>query len=351
VHAAHKVKVDRTWQAKRTDRAPLQFGHHMVKARGCLVARHQAAAKHLVAAIVRVMGRVVEDQHRVRLSRALDSCHARMIVMPLHRITTDPFGEAAARIDSPHARGCRAGVKSRAMEASKLIMSVQDGVLTLSLNRPEKLNAIDNELSCDLLSALTTAGSDPAIRVVMINGNGRAFCAGRDISAAPTDEDLVLVQAVSKAIVDLTKPVIAAVHGWTVGAGLEWMLNADVVIAASSARFKLPEAAIGVFVTGGLTATLAAYAGLARAKALMLLGEEFSPAQALAWGLVWRVVAPDELALESRRMAEQIASLRPEVVSQYKRVLNAVGMPNFHRAIELESEAQRALSGQQGSAG
>ena len=83
----------------------------------------------------------------------------------------------------------------------------------------------------------------------------------------------------------------------------------------------------------------------------MLLGEEFSPAQALAWGLVWRVVAPDELALESRRMAEQIASLRPEVVSQYKRVLNAVGMPNFNRAIELESEAQRALAGQQGSAG
>ena len=230
-------------------------------------------------------------------------------------------------------------------------MSIQDGVVTLSLNRPEKLNAIDNELSCDLLSALTTAGGDPAVRVVVINGNGRAFCAGRDISAAPTDEDLVLVQAVSKAIVDLAKPVIAAVHGWTVGAGLEWMLNADLVMAASSARFKLPEAAIGVFVTGGLTATLAAYAGLARAKALMLLGEEFSPAQALAWGLVWRVVAPDELALEARRMAEQIASLRPEVASQYKRVLNAVGMPNFHRAIELESEAQRALAGQQGSAG
>ena len=241
--------------------------------------------------------------------------------------------------------------ESGAMAPSRLIMSVQDGVLTLSLNRPEKLNAIDNDLSRDLLSALTTASSDPSVRVVVVNGNGRAFCAGRDISAAPTDEDLVLVQAVSKAIVDLTKPVIAAVHGWTVGAGLEWMLNADVVIASSSARFKLPEASIGVFVTGGLTATLAAYAGLARAKALMLLGEEFSPTQALAWGLVWRVVAPDELASGSRRMAEQIASLRPEVVSQYKRVLNAVGMPNFHRAIELESEAQRAIAGQKVSPG
>ena len=237
------------------------------------------------------------------------------------------------------------------MTSSRLITSVQHGVLTLSLNRPEKLNAIDNDLSRDLLSALTMASSDPSVRVVVVNGNGRAFCAGRDVSAAPTDEDLVLVQAVSKAIVGLSKPVIAAVHGWTVGAGLEWMLNADVVIAASSARFKLPEASIGVFVTGGLTATLAAYAGLSRAKALMLLGEEFSPTQALDWGLLWRVVPPDQLDSESRRVARQIASLRPEVVSQYKRVLNAVGLPKFHRAIELESEAQRALAGHQVSPG
>jgi len=237
------------------------------------------------------------------------------------------------------------------MAPSKLIMGVQDGVLTLSLNRPEKLNAIDNDLSRDLLSALATASSDPLVRVVVVNGNGKAFCAGRDTSTAPTDEDLVLVQAVSMAIVDLTKPLIAAVHGWTVGAGLEWMLNADVVIAASSARFKLPEASIGVFVTGGLTATLPAYAGLARAKALMLLGEEFSPTQALDWGLLWRVVAPDQLDSESRRVARQIASLRPEVVSQYKRVLNPVGLPDFHRAIELESEAQRAIAGHQVSPG
>lgn len=110
--------------------------------------------------------------------------------------------------------------ESSAMAPSKLIMSVQDGVLTLSLNRPEKLNAIDNDLSRDLLSALATASSDPSVRVVVVNGNGSAFCAGRDISTAPTDEDLVLVQAVSMAIVDLTKPLIAAVHGWTVGAGL-----------------------------------------------------------------------------------------------------------------------------------
>jgi 2-(1,2-epoxy-1,2-dihydrophenyl)acetyl-CoA isomerase len=151
--------------------------------------------------------------------------------------------------------------------------------------------------------------------------------------------------------VNLPKPVISAVHGWTVGAGLEWTLNADLVIAASSARFKLPEASIGVFVTGGLTATLPAYAGLARAKALMLLGEEFSPAEAQAWGLVWRVVAPDELQPESRRMAAKLAALRPEVLGQFKRVLNEVGLPNFSRAIELENLAQRAIASRQGLGG
>lgn len=237
------------------------------------------------------------------------------------------------------------------MTSPKLMASVQDGVLTLTLNRPEKLNAIDNDVSRDLLSALAAASDDPSVHVVLVNGNGRAFCAGRDVSAAPTDEDLVLVQAVSKAIVDLDKPVIAAVHGWTIGAGLEWMLNADVVIAASSARFKLPEASLGVFVTGGLTATLPAYAGLARAKALMLLGEEFSPTQALGWGLLWRIVPPEQLGSESRRVAERVASLRPEVVSQYKRVLNAVGLSCFHQAIERESEAQRAIAGPPKSSG
>lgn len=219
--------------------------------------------------------------------------------------------------------------------------------MTLALNRPEKLNAIDNDLSYALLTAFDTAHNDASVRVVVVRGNGRAFCAGRDVSSEPTDDDLVLVQAVSNAIVKLPKPVVAAVHGWTVGAGLEWMLDADVVIAASSARLKLPEASIGVFVTGGLTATLPAYAGLARAKALMLLGEEFSPAEAQAWGLVWRVVAPDELESESRRVAERLAALQPEVASRFKRVLNEVGLANFSRAMELENEAQRAIAGTQ----
>lgn len=230
------------------------------------------------------------------------------------------------------------------MTNSTLLVDVNDGVMTLTFNRPEKLNAIDNGLAQALLETIESAAVDGAVRALRVRGNGRAFCAGRDVTEAPTERDLVLVQAVAASLVRLDKPVLFAVHGWTVGAGLEWMLNADIVVAASGSRFKLPEASLGVFVTGGLSATLPAYTGLSRAKALTLLGDEFSPEQACAWGLVWQVVGLAELETVSAELAKRLAALRPAVVSHFKRVFNEVGLTNFDRAVQLENEAQRALS-------
>ena len=117
------------------------------------------------------------------------------------------------------------------MATPSLLRAQQGGVLTLTLNRPAKLNAIDNDLAQALLDALELAVSDPEVRVIRLCGSGRAFCAGRDTSAAPTLRDLELGQGVALAIVQRPKPVLAAVHGWTVGAGLEWMMNADLVVA------------------------------------------------------------------------------------------------------------------------
>jgi 2-(1,2-epoxy-1,2-dihydrophenyl)acetyl-CoA isomerase len=229
------------------------------------------------------------------------------------------------------------------MKPSNLLTELRDGVLTLSLNRPEKRNAIDNALARALLAALDGASRDGAVRAIRLRGNGKAFCAGRDISAAPTDDDLVLVQSVAQAIVRNPKPVLAVVHGWTVGAGLEWMLDADVVIAAESASFKLPESSLGVFVTGGLCATLPASAGVGRAKALMLLGEPFTALQAQAWGLVWSVVAEAALEDASWQIATRLAALAPDVAHHFKRVLNQVGLTAFDKAIEMENTAQRSL--------
>lgn len=229
------------------------------------------------------------------------------------------------------------------MPATPLLLDRDGGVLTLTLNRPDKLNAIDNPLADALLDALRSAAADPAVRAIRLRGHGRAFCAGRDVSAPPTERDLELVQAVARAIVTHRCPVIVAVHGWTVGAGFEWMMNADVVVAANDTRFKLPEASLGVFVTGGLVATLPAAVGPMRAKALTLLGEAFDAQKALAWGLIYRCVPVDELDAVSLAAARQIAALAPEVASAFKRVLNQIGLEGFDRAIEAENNVQRSL--------
>lgn len=229
------------------------------------------------------------------------------------------------------------------LATATLQSELQAGVLTLTLNRPEKRNAINNALARALLAALQHADADTAVRCVVLRGNGLAFCAGRDVSEAPTEDDLVLTQQVAQAIVRCIKPVVAAVHGWVVGAGLEWMLDADIVVATDTARFKLPEASLGVFVTGGISAILPAIAGVSRAKALMLLGEEFGAAQAHAWGLVWAVVSPDSLQDEARRCAQRLASMDASVVGHFKRVLNQVGLPAFEQAIQEEASVQRSL--------
>lgn len=218
-----------------------------------------------------------------------------------------------------------------------------DGVLTLTLNRPQRLNAIDEPTARALLQALRDADADPQVRALLLRGAGRAFCAGRDISEPPTPEILELVQDVSRAMIECSKPIVCAVHGWVVGAGVEWMLDTDLVVAARSARFKLPEASIGVFVTGGITSVLPRVAGLMRAKALLLLGEEFSAEQAERWGLVSRVVDDASLDDEVRQVAGRLAALDPRVASRFKRVLNQMSLADFAHSIALESQMQTEL--------
>lgn len=224
-----------------------------------------------------------------------------------------------------------------------LLTHLHEGVLTLSLNRPDKLNAITNDLARALLAALADAAHNPAVRVLRLRGEGRAFCAGRDVSEPPTEDDLVLVQAVSQALVRLPQPVVAEVQGWVVGAGLEWMLNADLVVAGQTARFKLPEVELGVFVTGGLSATLPASVGLMRAKGLVWLGQPFDAAQAQAWGLVWQVVEVDALAPAGTTLCQTLAARNPLVLAAYKRVFNGIGLAAFDDAVAQENAAQRQL--------
>jgi 2-(1,2-epoxy-1,2-dihydrophenyl)acetyl-CoA isomerase len=225
-----------------------------------------------------------------------------------------------------------------------------DRVLTLRLDRPERLNAIDETTARALLAAIEGADHAEAVGVVVLRGNGRAFCAGRDVSEPPTPAILALVQAVARAIVVCSKPVVAAVHGWVVGAGVEWMLDADLVVAARSTRLRLPEIGLGVFVTGGVTRILPAVAGLARAKGLLLLGEEFSAEDAERWGIVWAVVDDERLDAEVARIAARLAGLDPGVSARYKRTLNKLNLAAFEEALAIEARMQRALERPAGEA-
>ena len=116
------------------------------------------------------------------------------------------------------------------------------GVLVLRLNRPQRLNALTLALARELLAAVEQADADPAVRVIVLEGEGRAFSAGKDRDDPPTPEFVDVLQRLAAALMDSPKPVVAAVQGWAVGAGVEILLNCDIVVAARDARFKIGRA-------------------------------------------------------------------------------------------------------------
>jgi 2-(1,2-epoxy-1,2-dihydrophenyl)acetyl-CoA isomerase len=224
-----------------------------------------------------------------------------------------------------------------------LRVDLADGVLTLTLDRPEVLNAVNRPLAAALLAALREAAARDDVRALCLRGAGRAFCAGRDLTVPPDTAILQLVQDVARALVALPQPVVCAVQGWAVGLGVEWMLACDVVVAARAARFRLPEAGLGVGVTGGVLCTMPAYAGLARARAHLLLGDPFGAEQAWREGLVASLVEDADLEAASRAAAQRLAALDPRAARAYKRALNEIGLDRFERALDLEARLHSEL--------
>jgi len=168
-------------------------------------------------------------------------------------------------------------------------------VARIYLNRPHRLNAVVPELANGLAAAIDQAGRDGA-RVAVLAGRGRAFCSGHDLKE-PVPQEPVLatrlrvdgIQDVTRAIRRFPGVVIAAVHGYALGAGCEFALGSDLVVAAEDAQFGFPEVSVGLSVTGGISRLLPLLTGPVLAKELVLLGERFSAARALELGLVNRV--------------------------------------------------------------
>lgn len=223
------------------------------------------------------------------------------------------------------------------MRAQEVIAHTRDGIAEITLHRPERLNALTPGMAQALLEAVRQAQADPAVRVLLIEGEGRAFCAGKDRDAPGSAAFVASLQQLADALVNGAKPSIAAVQGWAVGAGLELALNCDLVIASDDARFKLPEAQLGLPGTGGVHALLPRLIGLGRAKALLWLGDEFDARRACEWGLVWEVAPRPELAERARAYARRLLATDPRALGHVKSLLHGAALPDFGATLEGEA--------------
>jgi len=221
-----------------------------------------------------------------------------------------------------------------------------DGVRTLTLNRPESLNAMNRQLIEDVAHAFDDANADPTTRAIIFTGKGRAFCAGDDRHEHLHPETEIqarsLVDAIQRATVAIVfgaKPVVGAINGWAVGGGFEWAINCDFPIWASSARAFFPEVSLNLFVTGAVTHILPSLVGPIKAREMLYFGERYSAAELLEFGVAWRVVPDDTLMARANEVAAKLANLPPLSTRAMKRVLNQATVGGLHQALQLETEA------------
>lgn len=217
------------------------------------------------------------------------------------------------------------------------------GVLSLTLDRPNKLNAFSPDLIAGLTARLREAAADPGVRVVSLAGAGRAFCAGADLGvmAGPDREAALEYVRAGAAMVDLLaglgKPVVAAIHGPAFGGGLEVALACTIRVASDLATVGLPEVVLGVMPGWGGTQRFARLAGQSRAALAALTGDPLDAATALAWGVVDRVVPHDQLAETVAALCARIAGHRAEAVTA---IHAAVGAAAADPAAGLAAEAE-----------
>lgn len=221
----------------------------------------------------------------------------------------------------------------------------QVGVVTL--NRPERLNAIGTQLLEDLHVALQRAQSDIATKAIVLHGAGRAFCAGDDLkdfseqakSAESIAAHVERIQRITRDIMFGEKPVIGAIHGFAVGGGFEWLLNCDLVVASDDLVCFFPEMDWGQFVTGGVTYLLPMTVGHQKAMELWLLGERQGSDALQARGLVNWVVPRDQLLAKAMSVAETVSTKSAMAVGRLKKLVTTQLQGQLANSLVLEQSA------------
>jgi enoyl-CoA hydratase/carnithine racemase len=207
-----------------------------------------------------------------------------------------------------------------------------DGIATLTLNRPEKLNAFDKRMLHEIRDAIWKASFDDAVKVVIITGSGRGFCSGRDISGLRMENALsspqyrTYVRANHETFDDLEafeKPLIAAVNGICAGGGVELSAACDIRVASTAAAFMLPETQLGVLPASGACSRLIDIMGIGRLKEMVMTGDPVSAEDAYRIGLANHLVEPDQLLPKAKEIAARILTRAPQAVGMAKHIINA----------------------------
>ncbi len=233
------------------------------------------------------------------------------------------------------------------MDYKTISFELREGVVHLTLNRPDAANSINLELSQDLYDALLRCDEDPAVRAVLLSGSGRMFCAGGDLKAFSTHHDDLgahlkrlthFIHGAVSLMARMDAPVVTAVNGTVAGGGLGLVFGADLVIAAESARFTMAYTRAALSPDASTSFFLPRLVGLRRALDLTLTNRPLSAREALDWGIVNRVVADNELADAAQKLAREIADGPTAALGAAKRLLRQ----SFDDTLEthLQSEAR-----------
>ena len=231
-----------------------------------------------------------------------------------------------------------------------LLFQKDRAVAHISLNRPQVVNAYNIQMRDDFSEALSAVQLDQEVRALLITGEGRGFCAGADLTEFGSAPSQVIARQVRwerdiwGQLVNLDKPVVAAVHGYCIGSGLEIALLCDLRIAAAGTVFALPEVQLGMIPAAGGTQTLPRSAGRSQALDLLLTGRRIQAEEALTMGLVTRLSAPQSLRNEARRLAEDLADLPTEAVTAMKGLLRHGMDLDLPQALDLESRVAARLT-------
>ena len=230
--------------------------------------------------------------------------------------------------------------------------SLEDGALLVEMNRPEKRNALDEALQNELLELFLEAGRDPEVRGVVLTGSGEAFSAGGDLSRFEREWNPAEFRAHSHELTRLIssvelleKPVIAAINGLATGAGTQLALSCDLRIASENARFLFREGMIGFIPSHGGCVRLVKLLGLARARDILLGGEDLDAQEAFRHGLVTRVVPPERLLDVARELLRLIFRRAPQAYGLAKRLLHLSASVDLESGLFAESLAQSLLVG------